>query len=388
MKYCISFFAACVLVFSSCTYADSAPAKNRYIIFVDAGSTGSRLHLFKYDDVNIKKIPRIEDVFNESVKPGLSSFSDTPEAAGPSLKKLFDDANSYLNKNQTSLQKTPVHIFATAGMRLLPEAKQKGIYKQISDYLVNNYQVKYLDVRTITGQMEGVYGWLDVNYLLGNFQKNQKTVGSIDMGGASTQIAFESADDPSSKDLVYFIVNMHQYAIFSKTFLGLGQDQALASMIKTPQAAACFPTNYQYADKKLGHFNLNDCAPIYQNLIESHQVSKQLLPNDGETFVAYSGIYYTYDFLQALQTPDRAAFESKINQVCSKDWEKLKQEYPQIGDKYLSVYCANASYHDTLLYDTYQLQGQQLKVMNKINSTDIDWTLGAAFYTIIENNPI
>ena len=51
--------------------------------------------------------------------------------------------------------------------------------------------------QVIDGRMEGVYGWIAVNYMLGRFDhafvepNRQTTVGALDMGGASTQITYE-----------------------------------------------------------------------------------------------------------------------------------------------------------------------------------------------------
>ena len=50
----------------------------------------------------------------------------------------------------------------------------------------------------IDGRLEGVYGWIAVNYMLGKFDhtfhssiQRPTTVGALDMGGASTQITYE-----------------------------------------------------------------------------------------------------------------------------------------------------------------------------------------------------
>jgi len=75
----------------------SAIAADHYAIFIDAGSTSSKLHIFSYDDSTV--MPNITEAFiPESVKPGISSFMSHPELAGPSLKKLLDDATQYLQK--------------------------------------------------------------------------------------------------------------------------------------------------------------------------------------------------------------------------------------------------------------------------------------------------
>ena len=67
-------------------------------------------------------------------------------------------------------------------------------WRNILITLQNYFQV-------IDGRMEGVYGWIAVNYMLGRFDHNfvehqrQPTVGALDMGGASTQITYEVFTD-------------------------------------------------------------------------------------------------------------------------------------------------------------------------------------------------
>jgi apyrase len=328
-------------------------------------------------------MPVVSDVFSESVKPGLSSYAGQPESAGDSLKKLFDDAVQFLQKNNVDVKTVPMNIYGTAGMRLLSEENQEAIYANITYYLKKNkYQFGTPDAKTISGKMEGLYGWLDVNYLSENFQNHQSTLGSIDMGGASTQIAFATDDQSKPDDEISVTINNQTYRVFSKSFLRLGQDQARDKMSSDPEASACYPTNYPFSSG-VGKFDFATCKPIYENIIKDKQVAEQIISSP-DHFVAYSGIYFTYNFFNMDQTPEQAILESRIGTVCSESWEQLQKDYPTVAAPYLSAYCANGVYQDQLLYSTYQLQGKQMTVVNQINQTGIDWTLGAAVYSLLQ----
>ena len=62
----------------------------RYAIVFDAGSTGSRIHVFKFsmEDGELK----LESDTFEQLKPGLSSYADDPQKAAESLKPLLETA--------------------------------------------------------------------------------------------------------------------------------------------------------------------------------------------------------------------------------------------------------------------------------------------------------
>lgn len=66
------------------------------IIVLDAGSTGSRIHIFSYfPAVGVGRFPQfsLSSTFGR-VDPGLSSFEHNPAAAGPHLRPLIDLAKS------------------------------------------------------------------------------------------------------------------------------------------------------------------------------------------------------------------------------------------------------------------------------------------------------
>jgi hypothetical protein len=310
MRVIVATFATLFMNLAPTAFASSL----HYSIIIDAGSTGSRLHLFQYETEN--SLPEIKEIFSESIKPGLSSFSHNPEAAGEALKKLLDDATASLKNLSIDPQSVPLSVLATAGMRILPTENQTAIYQSVNHYIKNNYAFPIDQIETITGKMEGVYGWLDVNYLAKNFTDKTNTVGSIDMGGASTQIAFATQDTSKPNDEVTVKIGPNSYTIFSKSFLGLGQDQALAAMNKDTAADTCYPMNYPMSrNSPMGNFNFTVCGSIYADVIRQHHVAEEILPLARQQFIAYSGTFYSFNFLDVTATPDQANVEQRIQSI-------------------------------------------------------------------------
>ncbi len=371
--------AIVAVLFTLCSLATYA---NQYTIIIDAGSSGSRLHLFQYQKDS--HIPVIHDIFSESIKPGLSSFENNPAEAGKSLKTLLDDVMREVRARQLNPTEIDINVLATAGMRLLPVEKQQAIYTSVKNFILENNDGFYLGhIETISGQMEALYGWLDINYLANRFQFATPTLGSIDMGGASTQIAFNTSPAQHSNDVISVNVGNQLYTVFAKSFLGLGQDQAREALLKSTDSMVCFPAGYHFNQNSIGHFNLANCEQQLTNLIEQYHVNEQIIPTKIQEFVAYSGIFYNFQFFNIDKAPNQIALEKQLQSVCTKPWAELQADYPQISEKYLSTYCAHGVYFDELLYNTYQLQHSQLTVVTQIGQHDIDWTLGAMLFSLL-----
>jgi hypothetical protein len=96
-----------------------------YNIVLDAGSTGSRIHVFKFEKAG-GELKLISDTF-EQLKPGLSSFRDEPQKAAESLRPLLEVALGAVPKGQQA--RTGVSLRATAGLRLLPGGKADDILR-------------------------------------------------------------------------------------------------------------------------------------------------------------------------------------------------------------------------------------------------------------------
>lgn len=90
--------------FSSIHASSGGSGTYVYNIVLDAGSTGSRIHIFKFKQVG-KQLLLQSDGFHQ-LKPGLSSFADNPKAAADSLKPLMQEALKAVPKGQQVRQAT------------------------------------------------------------------------------------------------------------------------------------------------------------------------------------------------------------------------------------------------------------------------------------------
>lgn len=170
---------------------------------IDAGSTGSRIHIYKFN--NCGPSPSYEYEVFKMTQPGLSSFAGRPDDAAKSLDVLLDEAKRVVPEELRKC--TPVAVKATAGLRLLPGSQSKDILDAVEKRLHGQYPfpLKDGDVVIMDGKDEGVYAWITANYLLNTIRadtpSNTPTYAVLDLGGASTQIVFEPTFKKSDQGL-------------------------------------------------------------------------------------------------------------------------------------------------------------------------------------------
>ncbi|CEQ40157.1 SPOSA6832_01758, partial [Sporobolomyces salmonicolor] len=198
-----------------------------YAIMIDAGSTGSRLHLYTFShcDPDPAALPKLESEGFFTTKPGLSWYAGKPREAAESLRGLMEHALEGVPEKERGC--TPIAVKATAGLRLLGQKQSEEILDEVERWLTQEWPFSVVKngVVVMEGRDEGVYAWITINFvralglsfaylmdltlvrlqLLGLIGPNQPAdAGSaaiMDLGGASTQIVFEPIFDPSSSQL-------------------------------------------------------------------------------------------------------------------------------------------------------------------------------------------
>ncbi|KAF8754906.1 GDA1/CD39 (nucleoside phosphatase) family [Rhizoctonia solani] len=164
----------------------------QFALMIDAGSTGSRIHVYKFNNCN--PTPSLEYEVFKMIRPGLSSYRSDPTAAAQSLDKLLDVAVKTVPKEFQNC--APVEVKATAGLRLLGHDTAQAILDEVRARLRSKYPFPVSSrasaIEIMEGRDEGVYAWLTANYLLGTLSPSKsaskaftQTYAVLDLGGAS-----------------------------------------------------------------------------------------------------------------------------------------------------------------------------------------------------------
>lgn len=107
----------------------------QYALMVDAGSTGSRIHVYRFN--NCGDTPELEGEEFKMIQGGLSSYPNDPQGAAMSLDPLLEVAMKHVPEKLKPC--TPIAVKATAGLRLLGPQKSDLILQAVRDRLEKNY---------------------------------------------------------------------------------------------------------------------------------------------------------------------------------------------------------------------------------------------------------
>ncbi|XP_022972832.1 probable apyrase 6 isoform X2 [Cucurbita maxima] len=399
--------------------------KIRYGIVIDGGSTGTRLHVFRYRVESGYGVFDLgeEELTSMKVNPGLSAYAEDPDGAGESLVELLEYAKTRVPRDQWGV--TEIRLMATAGLRVLELEVQNRILESCR-WVLRSSGFKFRDewASVITGSDEGTYAWVAANYALGTLGSDPlETTGIIELGGASAQVTFVSSEPmpPEFSRTVKF--GNTTYSLYSHSFLHLGQNAAHDSLrealskgefnsAKTLQNGLtvdpCTPTGFSHTSESeapspsvmvvernrynMSSFhskgNFSECRSVALMLLQKGKekctdmncrVGSIFTPKLRGKFLATENFFYTSKFLGV----GSRAFLSDLvvagQEFCGEDWVKLKKRYKLLDEEDLARYCFSSAYIVALLHDSLGigLEDKGITAASEVQNIAVDWALGA-----------
>lgn len=402
-------------------------ADKRYGVVLDAGSSGTRVYIYRWlpnsvarlEETSLPALPELEtkEKWTKKVHPGVSTFGDKPDLVGPDhLQPLLEHALDHIPKE--AVPDTPIFLLATAGVRLLPEVQRKDLLAEICSYIKANSQFSLPDcdvhIQVISGETEGLYGWVAANYLLGGFDtpedhdhgKGHHTYGFLDMGGASAQIAFAPNATEAEKhanDLTLLRLRTinglsQEYKVFVTTWLGFGANEARRRYVKDLEESyavdgilevpdPCLPpglklnlngtvmteaelsssNHYLYGTGKFDEC-LRRTFPLLEKDIPCpdepclvHGIHVPAIDFEVNHFIGISEYWHTtheiFEMAHKDKSYDFTTYQQRVKEFCEQDWSKIEQEIEdetwgkKVDEKTAQEVCFKASWLINMLHD-------------------------------------
>ncbi|KAM7269096.1 hypothetical protein ACFE04_024593 [Oxalis oulophora] len=408
----------------------------RFAVIFDAGSSGSRVHVFCFDrNLNLIPIGKDLELFDQ-LKPGLSAYANDPQAAAASLLTLLDRAESVVPLKIRPL--TPVRVGATAGLRQLEGDSSDKILQAVTDLLDSRTTLKSDGVTVLDGSQEGSYEWVTINYLLGNLgKKYSTTVGVVDLGGGSVQMAYAISDEdaanaprvPEGED--NYVKEMKlmgaKYNLYVHSYLRYGLLAARAEILKLTMDSGnpCIIDGFEGFDVSILSFgegsykyagieykthapssgtSIDECGRLALEALRVNETCTHTKctfggiwnggEGDGQKNLFVASFFFDraaeagfVDAKEPVAKVHPADFEDAAKQACQTKLEAARSTYPDVEESNLPYLCMDLVYQYTLLVNGFGLYPwQSMTLVKKVKYdnflVEAAWPLGSAIEAI------
>ncbi|KFW03088.1 Ectonucleoside triphosphate diphosphohydrolase 8, partial [Fulmarus glacialis] len=410
------------------------PPTVKYGMVFDAGSSHTSLFVYEWDSDKENDTGVVSQTLSCDVQgQGISSYANDPPKAGNSLRECLDKALKLAPSQKTHSSSAASPGFGA--VILLREQNSSAADRVLAEVAktMREYPVAFKGARILTGEEEGAYGWITINYLLESFTKYSPKAhtwvrpeaanffGALDLGGASTQISFMPEGSVINwNEASKFTLYGYNYNIYTHSYLCYGQNEMLKRLAKELIVVRgelgvdhpCYPKDYNEtvllssfrtspctnrSDPRLtlgdrnvtleGRGNASGCLAAIKKLFNFSACGQSqdctfdgvYQPRVSGQFIAFSAFYYNFKFLNLTEGQSLAAVKETIEHFCTRSWEDLSSSYPKENPERLPKYCANANYILTLLLDAYKFNEtswNNIFFQMKAGSADVGWMLG------------
>merc|ERR1712137_412 len=383
-----------------------------YGVMVDLGSSGSRLSIYQWkSDEPVQPAPTGGPYFYAELRPGVSYYAGDPDGAADSLVDLLNYAEDSLDCVGAIVEDTPIFLFATAGLRLLPEEESDAILDSIRSLIFDQYDFyfQYNWAKIISGSEESIYDWLTVQQLLlVNHDASDSTVGVVDMGGGSVEVTFDpiSLGSPYDNDYIRDVDwNEEEYQVYGYSYLPYGHNSArewVQAILAETQPGdvvenPCYLVGFNHTNPQpdgssplfVGTGNPDECVDVILQLFNDSVCDfvqctfngiYQPLIEGGQQFYGLDNLARVVNFLQLPSQTQLDTIDSNSRQFCEMTWEEAQDAYPdELDGITLFNGCFEGLYAYSLLTAglKFSPESTQFTFVGELYGVDVSWTWGA-----------
>ncbi|KAM4607173.1 ectonucleoside triphosphate diphosphohydrolase 6 [Polymixia lowei] len=371
----------------------------QYGIMFDAGSTGTRIHIFKFQ-LDHNEAPKLAHETFRAIKPGLSAYADEPDECKAGILELLEVAKASIPPSLWN--NTPLVLKATAGLRLLPGEKATYLLDRVralfsdSPFLSRDNSVSIMD-----GSDEGISAWITVNFLTGGLHgTSTPTVGMLDLGGGSTQITFSPQDERTIQTSPIDYISSFQmfnstHTLYSHSYLGLGlmsarlailggvEGQPLDGSVElvSPCLAPEHSVHWEHAEVVYTVKGQKAGEPVYESCLT--KVEKVLYKKVVKAAEAKDMDFYAFSYYHD-RAVDLGLIDEKRGGIIKvsdyADAAKRVCNGLSVAPVEKPFLCLDLTYISTLLEELGFPKDKVLKLARTINEVETSWALGATFH--------
>eukprot|EP00927_Polykrikos_kofoidii_P066705 TRINITY_DN62262_c0_g1_i1.p1 TRINITY_DN62262_c0_g1~~TRINITY_DN62262_c0_g1_i1.p1 ORF type:complete len:497 (+),score=51.77 TRINITY_DN62262_c0_g1_i1:44-1492(+) len=372
-------------------------------LIFDAGSSGTRVYVFDTRPLSIGDVaPHIDlATSNKQVlklSPGLSHFAKHGDLVGVArnIQQLLDYASRFVAPPRRS--STPIMLKATAGLRSVSEEAATATLNQVrKTFATSGFLFHRSWVSIITGAEEAGLSWVAANYLRNSFVARSKsnpptpTVGIVEMGGGSTQIAYQVdkfGDTPATDRFEFATLDGQQYKLYAHSYLNYGQDYAQSNLQKLLEASEgdpCYPVGYLRTGVH-GTGSAEECVSVIKKKLlspEKHAdapgayVAERALHGH---FVGNENFFYVRDELSLPMNGDETSMRAAAVGTCDHTLNADVNGVKALENPLKPRGCFALSYQLAFLQSLHVFEDPSFEInfAHKINGGEVGWPLGAA----------
>uniref|UniRef100_A0A8C2E0Z8 nucleoside diphosphate phosphatase n=1 Tax=Cyprinus carpio TaxID=7962 RepID=A0A8C2E0Z8_CYPCA len=328
----------------------------QYGIMFDAGSTGTRIHIFKFQ-IEPNEAPKLAHETFRAIKPGLSAYADDPEKSKEGLLELLNVAKDTVP--ETLWSSSPLMLRATAGLRLLPGEKATILLDKVREVFSESLFLYRPDsVSIMDGTDEGTVSITSLPYCVLHGTETPKVGIYLGLGLMSARLAVLGGIE--------------------------GQPLAGPQELVSPCLAPDYSGQWEHAEVLYTVKGQKAGEPIYETCLTKVEkmIYKRVRKIEGVKDVDFYAFSYYYDRAVDLGLIDESTGGSVKVSDYIEGAKKVCNNMAAGGIKESPFLCLDLTYISVLLQELDFPPDKELKLARQINDVETSWALGATFHCI------